>query len=442
MLWMRHRASPATNTGNVTLSNVFIADGLAGVSTLSCGNKSGPVALAPGETKVCTATRATTQADLNAGSVRNSARVTAEAPGGNTADPSDDLVRTAVAPVTAAQNPALTLAKTANSANYTSVGQQIGYTLTLTNSGNVTLTNASIADPLLGALTCTPAAGSTLAPGAVMTCRATHTVTQADLDAGSIENTGTGTATSPTGSAVNATDDYVATAEVAPALDLVKSTVQQTYTAAGDVIDYRFDVSNTGNITIEGVQVSDTLEGLSALTCTPAAPFDLAPGASANCTATYTVTQADVDRGFIPNEATATGTDTAGQPAGDTAASTLNATRTPGITIEKTADVTSFATPGVVVNFTKTITNTGNVTLTGLTITDPLVGLTQLGCDDTTLAPGQVTICRGRYTTTQADVDNGYVANQAHAQAYDPTGAAVIDEDSLRIEGTQNPALA
>ena len=44
-------------------------------------------------------------------------------------------------------------------------------------------------------------------------------------------------------------------------------------------------------------------------TCPPGA---LAPGASVDCTATYTVTQADIDAGSIANTATATGTPPAG----------------------------------------------------------------------------------------------------------------------------------
>lgn len=111
------------------------------------------------------------------------------------------------------------------------------------------------------------------------------------------------------------------------------------------------------------------------------------------------------------------------------------------IQIVKTANIDSFAQIGVEVLFTKTVTNTGNVTLHDLTITDPLVGLTQLGCDTTTLLPGQVTQCRGRYVTSQADLDAGSIRNQAHAAALDPDGASVVDEDSLTIPAVQTPHL-
>ena len=57
-----------------------------------------------------------------------------------------------------------------------------------TNDGNVTLSSVTVTDPNASGLDCTPANGSSLAPGATMTCTASHTVTQADLDAGHYAN--------------------------------------------------------------------------------------------------------------------------------------------------------------------------------------------------------------------------------------------------------------
>ena len=53
------------------------------------------------------------------------------------------------------------------------------------------------------------------------------------------------------------------------------------------------------------------MSGLSAVTCPSAT---LAPGASETCTATYTTTQADVDRGSVANTGTAAGTPPTGAP--------------------------------------------------------------------------------------------------------------------------------
>ncbi|MBK1442831.1 DUF11 domain-containing protein, partial [Parapedobacter sp. ISTM3] len=77
---------------------------------------------------------------------------------------------------------------------------------------------------------------------------------------------------------------------------------------AGDVITYTFEVTNTGNMTLSGVSVTDGLAGLSALTYSwPGAGGVLLPGQSATATATYAVTQDDIDAGEVSNQAVATG---------------------------------------------------------------------------------------------------------------------------------------
>ena len=89
----------------------------------------------------------------------------------------------------------------------------------------MTLTDVTVTDPHagLGPITCEPAQRSSLVPGATMECTAGYTTTQADLDAGSITNTGTVTGTPPTGADVTATDTAVVTATQTPNIDIVKS---------------------------------------------------------------------------------------------------------------------------------------------------------------------------------------------------------------------------
>jgi hypothetical protein len=52
-------------------------------------------------------------------------------------------------------------------------------------------------------------------------------------------------------------------------------------------------LSNEGNVTLNNVNVTDPLPGLSALACDQALPAILAPGETLDCTATYTVASAD-----------------------------------------------------------------------------------------------------------------------------------------------------
>ncbi|MBK0296264.1 DUF11 domain-containing protein, partial [Bacillus sp. S34] len=78
---------------------------------------------------------------------------------------------------------------------------------------------------------------------------------------------------------------------------------------AGDTLAYTFRATNSGNQTLTGVTISDPHAGLGTLTYTwSGAAGRLAPGQSVTATASYTVTQADVDAGAITNTATVTGT--------------------------------------------------------------------------------------------------------------------------------------
>ncbi len=85
-------------------------------------------------------------------------------------------------------------------------------------------------------------------------------------------------------------------------------------TDVGDVIDYAFDVTNTGGVTLTDVTITDPLVSVS---CPGGHPIpSLAAGASMTCTASYAITQADVDAGVRDNTADVTGDDQ-GSPVSD-----------------------------------------------------------------------------------------------------------------------------
>ena len=80
------------------------------------------------------------------------------------------------------------------------------------------------------------------------------------------------------------------------------SPLTPAYGAAGDILNYSYQVTNTGTTTESNITVSDNK--VATVTCPPGS---LAPGASETCTGSYTVTQADVDAGAVTNSATASG---------------------------------------------------------------------------------------------------------------------------------------
>jgi uncharacterized repeat protein (TIGR01451 family) len=67
------------------------------------------------------------------------------------------------------------------------VGDVITYTFAVTNTGNTTLTNVIVTDPMVG-LTITGNPIATLVGASNSTIKGTYTITQADIDAGSSEH--------------------------------------------------------------------------------------------------------------------------------------------------------------------------------------------------------------------------------------------------------------
>ncbi|NMH23760.1 DUF7507 domain-containing protein, partial [Flavobacterium solisilvae] len=81
-----------------------------------------------------------------------------------------------------------------------------------------------------------------------------------------------------------------------------------------DTIVYTFTVTNTGNVTVNNLTINDAVIGVSNLTVTPST---LTPGQVGTATATYAITQADINNGGVHNIATATGTDPNNNPVTD-----------------------------------------------------------------------------------------------------------------------------
>ena len=281
--------------------------------------------------------------------------------------------------------PAISLTKTAGTindldSNGQDAGDTIPYSFVVTNTGQVPLTSVGITDPKVSSVSCP---GTTLAVAASMTCTATYTITQADVDAGTVANTATASGTPPTGPAVTAQASATKTITRTRAMTLDKQSGAITDTDAngvdaGDTVAYTFLVTNTGNVTITGLSISDAKVG--SVSC-PAT--SLAPGASTTCTAAYALTQADVNAGTVSNTATANGTTTAGAVSA-TDTDTKAIPRNTAITLTKSAGAPSGNTAGSTIAYSFVVTNTGNVTLTTVGVTDPKVG--SVSCPVTTLA--------------------------------------------------------
>ena len=95
------------------------------------------------------------------------------------------------------------------------------------------------------------------------------------------------------------------TAVTHPGLSIVKTVDVPTYDSVGDILTYDVTVTNTSNVRVHALTVSDPApgDGTFDLDC-GALPARLAPGDDeASCTATYAVTQTDLDNGSVVNTA-------------------------------------------------------------------------------------------------------------------------------------------
>ena len=106
-------------------------------------------------------------------------------------------------------------------------------------------------------------------------------------------------ATASDGNITSAPDSETIPADANPAVELRKSSTDGPFSAVGDILTYTFEMENTGNVTLTGeTSVDDNRIG--TFVCFTG---NFVPGAVETCTQTYAVTQEDVDRGFVTNDA-------------------------------------------------------------------------------------------------------------------------------------------
>lgn len=429
-----------TNSGNVTLTGTSVTE------TAFSGSGTPPVitcppeaaSLHPGASVTCTGSYVTTLADATAGTIENTAIASATAPGGATVDSPPSS-----APVTIAPIRSLSLQKSASPAVIDALTDVVQYSYLVTNTGTVPLSGIAIAETdFTGAgsppvVTC-PDGAALLAPEDAVTCTASYTPIQADLDAGSFRNTATASGTAPAGGGTVTSEPSTATVTATPNpnLTVVKTASVSSVSSVGDLIEYTFTVTNTGNVTLGDIRIR---EGLFTGVGAPSAPVcpstPLAPGADLVCTATVEVGQRDLDDGRVSNTAAAAGTPPAG---GDPVVSppstvVIPAVLSPALTLVKAVEPTIAAGPGATQQYTFTITNIGNVTLSDVGVVEGAFGGSNpapaVVCpsEAASLPPAGVVVCTASYTVSQADADRGTVTNTATAIGTPPAADEPIE---------------
>src|SRR5699024_3598036 len=141
--------------------------------------------------------------------------------------------------------------KVADTEGPVDVGDSIGYAITATNTGNVSLADVQVQDEMLPDLVCDPETPVELAPGAAVECTGTYEVTEDDVGEDAVVNVATASATDPTDPKGDPIEDdgsvTVPTVDPNPGLAVEKTADTDGPVDVGDTIGYTITATNTGN---------------------------------------------------------------------------------------------------------------------------------------------------------------------------------------------------
>ena len=307
-------------------------------------------------------------------------------------------------------------------------GGVLTYTGSISNAGNITLTNFVVKNDRSGA---TPVlTGLSLAPGAITNFTGSYTVpltTQC-----SISSTATVTATDSC-SGVSITNSMTSTCPLTTSPQIaVTLNCPVAPAPTGGLVTYSGQVSNTGNVTLNNVSVVNTQSSPSTVLTVPVLP----PGASANfttsfisplnsCTVTATVTARGSDActaNFVTNIASAT----------------CPLITAPRLVVTENCSVTAVS-PGGMLTYSGSVSNSGNITVTNVVVTNDRSGSTTIFTVPT-LAPRGSANFSGSFI---APLDSCSVTSTLTASANDAcTGIPLSTNATATCSLVTAPAIA
>ncbi len=418
--------------------------------------------------------------DIKAGGVDNKATVTANSSNGEvTAESTDPTPTTPIDPncvdcTTVKVDkgvPSIKLEKEGvfkdkNGNGFAEVGETIEYTFTVTNTGEVDLTNIKITDPKVtvsGELV-------TLSVGQSNSTAftAVYTLTKEDIKAGGVDNKATVTANSSNGDVTAESTDPTPTTPIdpncvdcttvkvnkgVPSIKLEKEGVFKDengngFAEVGETIEYTFTVTNTGEVDLTNIKITDPKVTVSGELAT----LSVGQSNSTAFTAVYTLTEEDIKAGGVDNKATVTASSSNGEVTAESTDPTpttpidpncVDCTTVkvdkgvPSIKLEKDGafvdeNGNGFAEAGETIKYSFKVTNTGEVDLTNIRITDITFTNTEIEVVGklAKLKVGQSdsTTFTAIYTITEEDIDAGGVDNKAFVIAKTDGGEEVTAE--------------
>ncbi|CAM9249880.1 unnamed protein product, partial [Hapterophycus canaliculatus] len=447
----------STNTGNVDVAWVTMVNTVQGSGDMSCSDGI-PDPWVVDSLFVCTSIYSITQKDIDAGSTNNSVSLAGYPLSGGV------LTETAIGSQVLLSRSnistsAITKLVDLDGVRGASAGDIIEYAVEVSNTGTTTLMNIGLSDKILegqlengfseASFVCDLLlAGVSLVPGRVISCSATYTVQQKDVNDGFVMSVLTVQGESNTGKVEDEASHFtvlepVSSIEIATEAEVDPG--EDRFLKAGDLIEYKLDVTNTGNTCLIDVSVGDGgmsvqcdvlytagSGDLEAMFCPQDDPF--------TCIGTHYIGQDDMDAGRYDTVSSVSSTSPNRTTITDTTDYSAELSRVANITIDmgvsyvpRKDEDDGLPEVGDFIMYTLNITNSGSVTLSSIYLLSPR--LLAVSCVDdegfggaSTLALDDSLKCSGHYIVTQSDLDSGFVITQATVYAESPVGAIETTE--------------
>jgi uncharacterized repeat protein (TIGR01451 family)/gliding motility-associated-like protein len=438
------------NTGDVTLRNIFLTDTKLSLTDIPITSE-----LLPGKSIIYSGLDTIYTlliSDLATGEVLNTATVSAinfkDEPITASSDDSNGNSPVSVSLPCTNGISSFSITKNgsfkdANLNNCADLGEEIEYDFTIKNTGDVTLRNILLTDIKLGLVDITIT--GELLPNEEIDYTGPDTIYTlliTDLAAGEVLNTATVSAINFKDEPITASSDDSNSGDPTKIelpcttgqanLKIIKKGIFISDDECADLndrISYSFSIKNEGDVTLRFIKLTDTKLNLSNIAITD----ELLPESEIVFTPQdlYQISLADLANGFVGNTATASTINFKDELLSFSSIDENNNLTTrvelpctlgdSEISIVKTGqfegvDENDCAAIDKKINYTFTITNTGEVTLRNIKLTDALLEINNLEVIGV-LKPGDVTIYEANYSLDFDDLLAGAVMNNADVMA-------------------------
>ena len=432
------------NDGEALLKNVNLTDelpirGLEYLWENTSDKNTGKGELAVGESVTAKAQYVLTKADIDNGSVLNTATAYGTDENGETVNSTDD------AKTLITTTPSIDVQKTTAQKKIVNPepGDLITYDIVITNNGKATLKDIAFDDDHELESESWDAPFTTLDVNGKITGQLTYALTEDDINAGKVVNTITVEGTSvSTGNKVTSSSSADTTIITTPSIAITKTAEESVIKNAkpGDQVRWLIEVVNNGKNMLSQVSIDEALNVDSIdidwanSSVEDTGDAELAIGEHVPAVVTYTLTMKDIMDGKVENTATAVGVDPFGETVTSSSTAYISLPENPSATLTKTIVGeglgTSYTVEGDTVVFELRGTNDGEDTLYNVKITDQKEvfdweedwsGATEEG----TLEPGEYVVITCKYALTQDDIDAEELVNTANLTGENVRGTSV-----------------